>query len=86
MHAFAAFFALAATSSALPTLSSILQRSTTAAQDLCGTPDDSSVIDGTPWIVYNMMYNADQIEGSACTGYKGLVTGVDGEQKCSWSR
>lgn len=86
MHAAAAFFALVATSSALPTFSSISTRqSSTPAQDLCGTPDDSVIVDGTPWIVYNMMYNYQQIEGSVCTGFKDLITGVDGEQKCAWN-
>ena len=38
-----------------------------------------------PWIVFNMMYNYQQIKGSVCTGFTGLVTGADGEQKCAWS-
>ncbi|KAI7202939.1 hypothetical protein D0869_12125 [Hortaea werneckii] len=91
MHPFAAFFALAATSSAMPTFSSLSRRATSyttsaAAQNLCGTPDDSVILDGTPWIVYNMMYNYQQTEGSVCTGFKELVTGdYDGETKCAWN-
>lgn len=87
MLAFAApaLLALVATSSALPTFSEISRRASTTAQDLCGTPDDSVIIDSTPWIVYNMMYNYEDIEGSCCTGFTGLVTGADGEQKCGWN-
>ncbi|KAK5131764.1 hypothetical protein LTR08_000595 [Meristemomyces frigidus] len=82
-----ALLALAATSAtALPTISTLTTRaSTTPAQNLCGTPDDSVVIADNPWIVYNMMYNAADIVGSACTGFTGLVTGADGEQKCGWN-
>lgn len=48
-------------------------------------PDDYLVISGTPWIVYNMMYNSDDIVGSACTGYKGTETGADGNLKINWN-
>lgn len=91
MHLFAVLLALAATSNAMPTFSSLSRRATSyttsaAAQNLCGTPDDSVILGGTPWIVYNMMYNYQQTEGSVCTGFKGLVTGdYDGETKCTWN-
>jgi len=77
-----ALIALAATASALPTLSS---RASTAPENLCGAPDASEIISGTPWIVYSMNYNYQDIEGSCCTGFTGLVTGADGEQKCGWN-
>lgn len=78
--------ALVATATALPTFSSLSTRaSTTAAGNYCGAPDAYQVIDGTPWIVYSMNYNYEDIDGSCCTGYTGLVTGADGEQKCAWS-
>ncbi|GME41386.1 Family 12 glycoside hydrolase protein [Neofusicoccum parvum] len=81
-----AVLALAASASALPTFSSLQQRqSTQAATNLCGMPDDSLILSGTPWIVYNMMYNSAQIEGSACTGYVGTSTGSDGNQKVKWN-
>ena len=32
-----------------------------------------------------MMYNYQDIVGSACTGFTGLVTGNDGLQKCGWN-
>ena len=80
-----ALLALAATSNALPTVSSLMNRAATAAKNLCGTPNDSLIISGTPWIVFNMMYNYQQIVGSVCTGFTGLVTGSDGLQKCGWN-
>ncbi|KAK4539856.1 hypothetical protein LTR36_010317 [Oleoguttula mirabilis] len=80
-----ALLALAATCNALPTISTLSSRASTPAQNLCGTPDDSIIVDSTNWIVYNMMYNYQDIEGSCCTGFTGLVTGADGEQKCGWN-
>lgn len=80
-----AALALAATATALPTFNTLSTRATTAAKNMCGAPDSSEIIDGTPWIVYSMNYNYQDIEGSCCTGFTGLVTGVDGEQKCGWN-
>lgn len=77
--------ALAATSAALPTFSDISTRASTAPQNMCGAPDASEIITGTPWIVYSMNYNYQDIEGGCCTGFTGLMTGADGEQKCGWN-
>ena len=41
------------------TLAVPVERSTQAATSLCGN-EDYLVLDSTPWIVYNMMYNADE--------------------------
>jgi len=70
---------------ALPASSPISPRSSTAPENLCGTADDYAIVDGTPWIVYNMMYNYQDIDGSCCTGFTGLIIGDDGEQKCGWN-
>jgi len=80
-----ALAALTISATAMPTFSSIAKRATTAAANLCGMPDDYLVISGTPWIVYNMMYNSDDIVGSACTGYEGTETGADGNLKINWN-
>lgn len=32
-----------------------------------------------------MMYNYQDIDGSCCTGFTGLIIGDDGEQKCGWN-
>ena len=76
-----ALFALVATATALPTFPAIASRSTTSQpQNMCGAPDASEIIDGTPWIVYSMNYNYQDISGSCCTGFTGLVDG-----KCGWN-
>ena len=81
-----ALIALAATSSSVLALPALFNRqSSSSPADLCGTPNDSQVVPDTPWIVFNMMYNYQQIKGSVCTGFTGLVMGADGEQKCAWS-
>ncbi|KAF4312765.1 putative family 12 glycoside hydrolase protein [Botryosphaeria dothidea] len=79
-----AMLALATSTSALPTFSS-MQKRAQAATNLCGMPDDSLILSGTPWIVYNMMYNSGQIEGSACTGYVSTTTSSNGNQAVKWN-
>ncbi|KAF4552818.1 putative glycosyl hydrolase family 12 protein [Elsinoe fawcettii] len=75
--------ALAATTAALP--GAVVQRQVTAQPaNFCGQPNDSEVIRGTPWIVFSMNYNYQQITGSACTGFKG-VTGSGADQKIQWN-
>lgn len=54
-----------------------------AATDLCGT-SDYLVLDSTPWIVFNMLYNAAETVGTQCTGYKSTSTS-DAVQKLAWS-
>ncbi|KAF2089948.1 glycoside hydrolase family 12 protein [Saccharata proteae CBS 121410] len=67
-------------------MSSLLSRSNTqSAANLCGMPDDYLILSGTPWIVYNMMYDYEEIEGSVCTGYQDTVTGDDGNMQVVWN-
>lgn len=73
--------AVVATTSAIPAST----RSTTAAADLCGMPDDYLIISDTPWIVYNMMYNSQDVVGTSCTGYQGTQTGSDGNLQVKWN-
>ncbi|KAK4890067.1 hypothetical protein LTR27_011173 [Elasticomyces elasticus] len=77
--------ALAARTTALPTIATISSRASTPASNHCGAPDSSVIVSGTPWIVYSMNYNYQDIDGTCCTGFAGLVTGADGEQKCAWN-
>ena len=81
-----ALLAVAATSSrALPTLATRASSSTTP-QNLCGTPDDYAIIANTPYIVYNMMYNAADIVGRSCTGFTGLtINSNGGAPTCGWN-
>ncbi|KAF2138377.1 glycoside hydrolase family 12 protein [Aplosporella prunicola CBS 121167] len=82
----AAMLALAATGSAMPTFSSLAARAAEQGPaNLCGMPNESLILTGTPWIVFNMMYNSGQIVGSACTGYTGTETGKDGNLKVNWN-
>ncbi|KAL0256237.1 hypothetical protein SLS55_008629 [Diplodia seriata] len=76
-----AMLALATSTSALPTL----QKRAQAAANLCDMPDESLILTGTPWIVYNMMYNSAQIEGTACTGYVGTTTDANGNPAVKWN-
>ncbi|PSK60282.1 hypothetical protein B9Z65_432 [Elsinoe australis] len=79
----AAVAALAGTGAAIPT--TIVERQASVAPaNFCGKPNDSKVIPGTPWIVFSMNYNYQQITGSACTGYKGL-TGTGASQTIQWN-
>ncbi|KAL9094263.1 MAG: hypothetical protein Q9165_003403 [Trypethelium subeluteriae] len=67
---------LAATVSALPS-----KRSTS----FCGK-SDSQVISGTPWIVFNMLYNQDLMSSSDswCTVYDSTTTSSAGVQEIEW--
>lgn len=58
--------------------------STEAATKFCGAPNDYQVISDTPWIVYSMNYNYEDISGSCCTDYYGY-TGTDDNQTVHWS-
>lgn len=64
---------------ALPT-----ERATQAATDLCGD-EDYLILNSTPWIVYNMMYNADETVGTQCTGYVSQTTSSAGAAEVVWS-
>lgn len=50
----------------------------------CGAPNDYEVLSGTPWIVYSMNYNYQDISGSCCTGYYDF-TGSGNDQTIHWS-
>lgn len=86
MRAFATttLLALAAAASTMPTTSLVERQTSARPRNMCGAPNDSELIDGTPWIVFSMNYNYQQISGSACTGFTGLVT-EKGVQKCGWT-
>lgn len=64
-----ALASLAATTSAVP----VTLDSTAVSSVHCGDYD-YSILSGTPWIVYNMMYNADQTVGTQCTNYGSVTT------------
>jgi hypothetical protein len=46
---------------------------------------DYVILTGTPWIVYNMLYNADLTVGTQCTYYNHVITAADGTQEVVWS-
>ncbi|KAJ4355955.1 uncharacterized protein N0V89_003980 [Didymosphaeria variabile] len=54
------------------------------ATQLCGT-DDSIVLTDTPWIIYNMFYNAAQSKGTQCTNYDHVSTSLSGGKEIVWS-
>lgn len=58
--------------------------STETATKFCGAPNDYQVISDTPWIVYSMNYNYEDISGSCCTDYYGY-TGAGDNQTIHWS-
>lgn len=80
-----AMLALSASASAFPTVSTFSRRATQAATDLCGMPDDYLILSGTPWIVYNMMYNSQDVVGTSCTGYQSHGTNSDGNPAVTWN-
>ncbi|KAI9663158.1 MAG: hypothetical protein M1821_008206 [Bathelium mastoideum] len=53
--------------------------------NFCGE-SDSQVISGTPWIVFNMLYNEDLMSSSDswCTVYDSLATSSTGVQEIKW--
>ncbi|CAI7618535.1 unnamed protein product [Penicillium bialowiezense] len=73
---------LAQNAFALPSLSGLLSRAQ-ASTNLCGDYDNL-ILSNTPWIVYNMLYNAAQIVGTQCTNYEG-TTSVNGTNEVLWS-
>lgn len=58
--------------------------SSQAASDHCGDTD-YVVLTDTPWIVYNMLYNADEMVGTQCTNYQTAGTLANGEQEVVWN-
>ena len=57
---------------------------TQASAKLCGN-DDHQVLDGTPWLIANSMYGADQMVGSVCTDLNKIQTPAGGNPQVVWS-
>ncbi|KAE8349279.1 concanavalin A-like lectin/glucanase domain-containing protein [Aspergillus coremiiformis] len=72
-----ATLALSTSVLAFPSLSSRAQ----AASQHCGK-SDNVILQGTPWIVYNMLYNANLMVGTQCTNFD-QVTG--GNKEVLWN-
>ncbi|CZR56882.1 related to endoglucanase I precursor [Phialocephala subalpina] len=82
------FLALAALSStapvlALPTFFQLVPRAQ-ASVDLCGDYD-YIILQNSPWIVYNMLYNAAEMVGTQCTYYDEMTTSSSGTQEVLWN-
>lgn len=75
-----AALSFSASALALPALSSRAQ----AASEHCGDYD-YVILQDTPWIVYNMLYNANQIVGTQCTNYDQVTTSNSGTKEVIWS-
>lgn len=54
------------------------------ATQQCGN-DDRLVLPGMPWTVANSMYNADQMVGSQCTNFEGILEATDGTREVQWN-
>lgn len=52
--------------------------------EFCGAPNSYQVISDTPWIVFSMNYNYQDISGSCCTNYYDF-TGTGDDQTIHWS-
>lgn len=79
--------ALAAPTVALPrgTHSHATASSTTQSPtNLCGDTD-YLILNNTPWIVYNMFYNAAESVGTQCTYYDSQTTSSSGTAEVIWS-
>lgn len=57
---------------------------TQASTNLCGDAD-YIILNSTPWIVYNMFYNAAESVGTQCTYYDSQTTSTAGNQEVIWS-
>ncbi|RAH45306.1 putative endoglucanase-1 precursor [Aspergillus brunneoviolaceus CBS 621.78] len=55
-----------------------------SATTLCGDYD-YIILQDTPWIVYNMLYNAAETVGTQCTGYDSQTTSANGTKEVVWS-
>ncbi|QSZ32436.1 hypothetical protein DSL72_002010 [Monilinia vaccinii-corymbosi] len=78
--------ALVALSSAVSVLAlpQLNTRATQASKDLCGDRE-SIILENSPWIVFNMLYNKKYMQGSQCTYYDQIVTGSDGTKEVKWN-
>lgn len=54
------------------------------ATQQCGS-NDRLVLPGMPWTVANSMYNADQMVGSQCTNFEGVLEAADGTKEVQWN-
>jgi xyloglucan-specific endo-beta-1,4-glucanase len=68
---------------ALPASSQLIPRAQ-ASVDLCGDYD-YIILQNSPWIVYNMLYNAAQMVGTQCTYYDQMTMSSTGSQEVVWS-
>lgn len=80
--ALAALF-LTHAASAVPELNDLSSRAQPST-DLCGDYANL-ILPNTPWIVYNMLYNAAQIVGTQCTNYDEVTTNDNGTKEVIWS-
>lgn len=69
---------------ALPKPMVITDTTKQPATSLCGT-SDSIVLTDTPWIIFNMFYNAAQSIGTQCTNYDHVTTTTSGSKEITWS-
>lgn len=76
--------AAAAATSAVSTNDNSGTATTSSATQYCGAPNSYEIISDTPWIVYSMNYNYQDISGSCCTGYY-EYTGSDENQTIHWN-
>ncbi|KUI55486.1 Endoglucanase-1 [Cytospora mali] len=84
--------AVATTSAPAETVAAVATSATTAVDTVsaaavtkfCGAPNAYQVISDTPWIVYSMNYNYEDISGSCCTEYYDY-TGSGDDQTVHWA-
>lgn len=58
--------------------------STLTPESLCGN-NQYDVLSGTPWIVDNLAYNADQMVGTQCTYYHSVQQPTGKNKNIAWS-
>jgi hypothetical protein len=78
-----AALSLAPVTRALPAINDVFSRAQSPT-DLCGDYD-YIILENSPWIVYNMLYNAAQMVGTQCTNYDGITTSDSGTKEVLWS-
>ena len=80
--------ALAALSSTIPVLAlPIFPQLAPRAQSPMGLCGDSDyiILQDSPWIVYNMLYNSAEMVGTQCTYYDHMTTTTSGTQEVLWN-
>ena len=58
--------------------------STSTPEALCGN-NNYDILAGTPWIVDNLVYNADQMVGTQCTYFDKVQTPAGQNEQIVWS-